>query len=268
MIATDGLSVAAIRARLNASLVGRHLYLLGEVDSTNSVACRLAREGAAEGTVVLADAQTAGRGRLGQPWFSPAGVNLHASTLFRPAFHPREAKRFSLITSLALSDAIKDLGLSAAIKWPNDVLADGKKVAGSSAECVTHGDEIAHLVLGIGVDVNVDTVALHAALGPAADQVTSLRAVLGREVGRSALAAAYLSRLDAWARRYGEEGPQPILATWRDRDILIGRRIEARGHRTAVEGRAVGLNSAGSLVLEMSSGRRQAIGGEEIRIIE
>jgi len=268
MIATDGLSVAAIRARLSAATVGRHLYLFGEVDATNQVACRMAREGAADGTVVLADVQTAGRGRLGQPWYSPAGVNLHISVLFRPAFHRRAAPVFSLIAPLALSDAIKDLGLSPAIKWPNDVLLAGKKVAGTRAECITRGEEMAHLVLGAGIDVNVEPAALRAALGASGDSATSLAAALGREVGRNALAAAYLSRLDAWARRYGEEGPGRILAVWCERDTLTGRRIEARGRRAVLEGRALGVNPSGCLVLETSGGRRHVISGEEIRIIE
>ena len=268
MIATDGLSVAEIRARLNATLVGRHLYLFGEVDSTNGVACRLAREGAAEGTVVLADVQTAGRGRLGQPWFSPAGVNLHASVLFRPAFHAREAGRFSLIASLALADAIEDLGVPVATRWPNDVLVGGDKVAGTRAECASRGEEIAHLVLGIGVNVNVEPAALRDALGPAVAGVTSLRAALGREIGRSVLAAAYLSRLDAWVRRYQADGARSVLAAWHARDVLTGRRIEAMGVRGSVEGRALGVNTAGLLELETPNGRRHVLGGEVIRILE
>jgi BirA family transcriptional regulator, biotin operon repressor / biotin---[acetyl-CoA-carboxylase] ligase len=264
----NGLSVADIRARLSAAVVGRHLYLFGEVDSTNSVACRLAREGSAEGTVVLADAQTAGRGRLGQPWFSPAGVNLHASVIFRPVFPAREVARFSLIAPLALSDAIEDLGLSPAIRWPNDVLVGGKKLAGTRVECATRGEEIAHMVLGVAVDVNVQPPALQAALGPAGGHATSLRVALGREVGRNALAAAYLSRLDAWARRYAEEGPGLILAAWRARDILTGRRIEARGPRKAVEGRVLGVDASGHLLIEASSGRRHVIPGGDVRIID
>jgi len=268
MIATDQLSVEAIRQRLSASVVARQLYVFGAVDSTNAVLRRLAREGAVEGTVVVADAQTAGRGRLGQPWFSPPEVNLYASVLFRPSFHPHEAARFSLITSLAAADAIHDLGLAPAIKWPNDVLVKGKKVAGALVECPTRGDRIDFLVLGMGVNVNVEESALQAALGPAAAAATSLSAVAGHTLDRNVVAAAYLSRLDAWARRYQAEGAEPILAAWRERDVLTGRRIEARSSRSAVEGRALGVDGHGQLVLEQTGGRRHAVLTEEIRIIE
>jgi BirA family biotin operon repressor/biotin-[acetyl-CoA-carboxylase] ligase len=268
MITADVLSVEAIRQRLSASVVARQLYVLGVVESTNAVLRRLAREGAVEGTVVVADAQTAGRGRLGQPWFSPAGVNLYASVLFRPHFHPREAARFSLITSLALADAIEELSLAPAIKWPNDVLVGGRKVAGALVECPTRGERIDFLVLGVGVNVNVEQSALQAALGPAAAAATSLREAAGHRLDRNVLAAAYLSRLDAWARRYQAEGAEPILTAWRERDVLTGRRIEIRSSRSTVQGRALGVDGHGQLVLENSGGRRHAVLTEEIRIIE
>ena len=268
MIAADVLSVPAVQTRLNTRTVGAQIHLFDAVDSTNDVACRLAREGAPEGTVVLADAQTSGRGRLGQPWFSPPGVNLHVSVILRPKLHTREAGLYGFISSLALTDALKDLGLSPAIKWPNDVLVDGKKVAGSRAECVTHGDEIAHVVLGVGVNVNVELPALREALGPAGGFATSLRAALGREVNRNELAAAYLSRLDTWARRYRDEGAAPILAAWRDRDVITGRRVEARGSAGAIEGRAVGMNALGHLVIDETGGHRHVVAGGEIRILE
>jgi len=268
LIATDDLSVAEVRARLSATVVGRHLYRLGEVDSTNSVACRLAREGALEGTVVLADAQTEGVGRLGQPWFSPPGLNLYISVLFRPACHVREAARFSLIAPLAACDAIEDLGLSPALNWPNDVLVGGHKVAGAHTEIAARGEEIAHLALGIAVNVNVERAALRDALGSAGANATSLRAALGRVVSRSALAAAYLSRLDVWARRYDEDGPGRILAAWCDGDVLIGRRIGARNDRTIFEGRARGRNPSGSVALEASGARRRALGADGTRSIE
>ncbi len=268
MIAAEQLSVEEIRRRLRAVTVGRQLYLFGEVGSTNSTLCGLAREGAIEGTVVIADGQTAGRGRLGQEWFSPRGVNLYASVLFRPHFRPREAARFSFIASLALADAIKDLGLKPAIKWPNDVLLGGKKVGGSLVECATRGEGIEFLILGVGVNVNVEPEALRAALGPAGAAATSLAAALGREVERNAFAASYLTHLDGWAQRYRTSGPEPVLAAWRERDILTGRRIEARGEGTSFDGRVLGVDAEGALVVEDGMGHRHCVLTEEIRILD
>jgi len=268
MIATDALSIEAIRRGLNSRTVGRHLYLFGDVESTNTVLRHLARSGAAEGTVVLAEAQSQGRGRLGQVWFSPAGVNLYVSVLFREDLNPREAPVFSFIVSLALADAVKELGLQPAIKWPNDVLVNRKKVAGSLMECATRGEAVDFLVLGAGVNLNVDAAALHAALGPAGTAATSLSAAAGREIDRNAFAADYLNHLDAWARRYRSEGPAPILDAWRERDILTGRRVEIRGERTTFDGRVLGVDDAGRLVVQDSHGDRHVILTEEIRVLD
>jgi BirA family biotin operon repressor/biotin-[acetyl-CoA-carboxylase] ligase len=142
VIETRALSIAGIRRRLRAPVVGRQIYLCGNVESTNATLSRLARSGAPEGTVVIAEAQTAGRGRLGQPWFSPPDVNLYASVLFRGPLALKEAPLFSLIGGLALAEAVRETGATPAIKWPNDVLVDGRKVGGVLIECGARGDEV------------------------------------------------------------------------------------------------------------------------------
>jgi BirA family biotin operon repressor/biotin-[acetyl-CoA-carboxylase] ligase len=268
MITIDTLSIEAIRSRLDATTVGRHLHVFDEVASTNRVLRQLARAGAGEGTVVLAERQTEGRGRLGQEWFSPPGVNLYASVLFRERIAPGGAQLFCFIASLAVADAIKALGLHPAIKWPNDVLVGRKKVAGALMECATRGTTVDFLVVGVGVNLNVDLASLHSALGPAGAGATSLAAVLGHEVDRNAFAASYLNHLDAWARRFRAEGPAPILAAWRQRDILTGRRVEARGERETFDGRVLGVNAAGQLVVQTPSGEPRAILNEELRLLD
>ncbi len=268
MIATEPLSIEGIRRGLRGATVGQHLYLFGTVDSTNKMLRSLARSGVAEGTVVLAEGQSQGRGRLGQPWFSPAGVNLYMSALFRISVKLREAPVFSFVASLALADAVKDLGLAPAIKWPNDVLVGGKKVAGSLMDCATHGEAVEFIVLGVGVNVNVDLATLHEALGPSGRAATSLAAVVGREVDRNALAADYLNHLDLWVLRYRAEGAAPILAAWRERDILTGRRVEIRGGGPAFDGRALGIEDDGHLVVQDSKGARHAILTEEVRVLD
>ena len=260
------LVVGDIRARLSATVVGRQLYLFGELASTGSLTCRLAREGAPEGTTVIADAQTAGQGRMGREWLSPRGANVHVSVLFRPSFHTREAGRFSLIAPLALVDTVEDLGLSAAVRWPNDVLIGGRKVAATRADTMARGEEVSALVLGAMVNVNVDPATLVAALGP--DQTaTSLSSALGRHLDRSAFVAAYLSRLDAWVRRFRDEGAGPVVAAWRERDALTGRRVHACGPRGNVDGRALGIDSFGHLVLQ-ASGQSRTLVGDEILVVE
>ena len=129
------LSIEDIRRRLIAPTMARQLYVFGQASSTNAALRQFALSGAPEGTVVLADAQAAGRGRMGQPWFSPAGVNLYASVLFRGPLSKAGASVSSLIAGLATADAVAEFGAQPAIKWPNDVLIDGRKIGGSLAEC-------------------------------------------------------------------------------------------------------------------------------------
>lgn len=262
------LSIAAIRKRLHAPVVGRQLYVCEQVESTNAMLSRLARSGAPEGTVVLAETQTAGRGRLGQPWFSPPGVNLYASVLFRGPLALKEAALFSFIGGLSLADAVRDAGACPAIKWPNDVLVDGKKVGGSLAECTDRAGEVDYLILGVGANLNVALDALGAALGPAAAGATSLRAAIGTEVDRDAFAASYLNALDGWATRYRAEGPRAVLEAWRDLDILTGRRVEIRRRSDRFVGRVGGVDEQGRLVVQDALGEHVTVSTEEIYLCD
>jgi BirA family biotin operon repressor/biotin-[acetyl-CoA-carboxylase] ligase len=267
-LASSPLSIREIRRRLETSVIGQHLYLFDQVESTNASLDAIARAGGRAGTVLVADSQTDGRGRRGQSWFSPAGVNLYVSALFRPRFAPREAGRFSFVASLAVSDAVRELGVHPAIKWPNDVLLGRKKIAGALVECATRAGEVDFLILGVGVNLNVQPAALRDALGGAAAGATSVAHVLGREIDRNAFAASYLNHLDRWAGRYHGEGPDAVVAAWRDRDILTGRRVEIHAPTGAVEGRALGVDPDGHLVVEDANGRRQIIVSADVRLLD
>jgi BirA family biotin operon repressor/biotin-[acetyl-CoA-carboxylase] ligase len=262
----EPLTIDGIRRHLTSDSSERHLYLFGEVSSTNDCLRELAARGARQGSVVIAEAQRKGRGRLGQHWFSPPGVNIYASALFRPDIEPGELLPFSFIASLALVDAIEALGVSAAIKWPNDVLVNGKKVAGTLVECGMCGDAVDYVILGVGVNINVSAGELRAALGDAAGFATSLSEVLKHEVDRNALLAAWLERLDAWRLRWQREGAAALQRAWADRDILTGRRVEVRGDGPAFEGRVLGLTPTGNLVVLDNLGRRHRITTEEVRL--
>jgi BirA family biotin operon repressor/biotin-[acetyl-CoA-carboxylase] ligase len=268
MLIRDTMSADAIRAALKTVTVGREIHLLGEVDSTNARMRALARAGAPDGTVVLAEGQTQGRGRRGQPWFSPTGMNLYASVLLRPALGAAEAGVFSFIASLAVTDAISGLGLRPAIKWPNDILVDGRKVGGALLECAAHGQAVEYVILGVGVNVNIDVAALRSALGAAGVHATSLSAVIGHEVDRNALAAAFLQALDAWYATWRVEGLAPIARAWSDRDILTGRRVEVREAATAFVGRVTGIDRSGRLLVQDGLGRTHALTGEDVRPVE
>jgi BirA family biotin operon repressor/biotin-[acetyl-CoA-carboxylase] ligase len=242
--------------------------LFEKVTSTNAALRELAKAAAPEGTVVIADEQTAGHGRLGKPWFSPPGVNLYASVLFRPAIPPREVPGFSFVASVALADAIKAEGLDATIKWPNDVLVGRKKVAGTLVEFATLGERVDYAILGVGVNVNMTHAALRAALGSSGHAAGSLHEAAGREIDRNAFAASVLNHLDAWMENYRARGPAPLLAAWLDRDILTGRRVEVRGEGATYEGRVLGVDREGYLLLRDPRGKRRRVLTGEVRLAD
>jgi BirA family biotin operon repressor/biotin-[acetyl-CoA-carboxylase] ligase len=249
-------------------VIGRHIYLFADVDSTNARLKALARAGARAGTVLIADGQTAGRGRHGQTWFSPSGVNLYASVLFRPDLHPRELGVFSLLAALALADAITEFGATATIKWPNDVLIDGRKVGASLLESGGRRDAVDYVILGVGVNLNIDRSALRSALGPSGAFATSLAETTGQDIDRNAFAAAYLNHLDRWASVGETQGAEGIITVWRRREILGGRRVEVRGEHATYTGRVLGIDDHGSLWIQDTLGRRHALTGEEVRILD
>jgi BirA family biotin operon repressor/biotin-[acetyl-CoA-carboxylase] ligase len=262
------LDVARIRRDLSARIVGRRIELVPEVGSTNAALRELAVAGAPEGTVFLADRQTAARGRGGKPWFSPPGVNLYASVLVRPDLHPAAVPTLAFATSLALVDAVRELGLPVAIKWPNDVLVRRRKVAGALAEAAIRDDRVEHAILGVGVNVNVTQAELRAALGESARAATSLAEALGQPVDRSALAAAYLGALDEWLLIQRAQGARPLLQAWRELDIVSGRRVEVRAPAGAIEGRALGVADDGHLRVATHDGRVHTVVTGEIRLLD
>jgi len=268
LLALDGLDVTAIRRGLVATAIGTHVYVFAEVTSTNAVLRDLAAAGAVEGTVVLAEAQREGRGRSDTVWFSPPGVNLHASVLLRPGIEPSAAPIFSFIASLALTDAVWALDIPAAVKWPNDVVIGGRKVAGARLDVGMAGDRVSYVVVGVGINVNIGHAELEAALGPAAADATSLREAHGRPIDRNALAAGFLNQLEKWAGLYATSGPEMILAAWRKRDVLTGRRVAVQEVEGRLVGRVAGVDARGFLVVDDDGGVRHTVVSAAVRVLE
>jgi BirA family biotin operon repressor/biotin-[acetyl-CoA-carboxylase] ligase len=267
-VTTHALDLDMIRQHLRTTVVGRHLYLHETVSSTNAVLRELAERGATEGTVVLAEHQTAGRGRAAKPWFSPSGLNLYASVLLRPAIPVGAAPVFAFVASLALADAIREAGVPAAIKWPNDVLVGGRKVAGVRAEMATAGERLEDVILGVGVNLNVTRAALLAALGTAGQAATSLSEHLGTGIDRNLFAARFLNALEEWTVTYRTQGARAVLRAWGELDITVGRRVEVREDSTRFDGRALGVDADGHLQVEDSSGHVHAVVSGEVRLLE
>ena len=265
---SDRLSLERLRRHLTTEVVGHHVYIFNSVDSTNRALARLADRGAIEGTVVLAEAQTAGRGRHGSQWFSPEGANLYASVLFHPRIAPRELPLFAPIASLALAEAVWLEGAPALIKWPNDVVVSGRKLGGVLVEAPVIGGRLAYVILGIGVNLNVQPAELAAGLGATAEGAVSLQEILGHEVERNAFAAALLNRLEKWHHTFLTRGPDAVRAAWQARDALRGHRLEARTEGAVCQGWCRGIDTDGSLILEDDDGQSRHIVAGAIRVLD
>ncbi|MGH7370813.1 MAG: biotin--[acetyl-CoA-carboxylase] ligase [Candidatus Methylomirabilales bacterium] len=256
---------AGITSLLQTDRFGRELHFYKEVGSTNLIAQELGRKGEGEGTVVVADAQTAGLGRAGKSWFSPPGVNLYLSVLLRPPVLAREATLLSLVGAVATTEAMRREGALAFIKWPNDVLIERRKVAGILAEADFRGEHIDFAVLGIGVNLNVSRAVLKKGLGKVAEGATSLKEAMGKELDRGRFAVALLSQLEAWYQRYLQGRREAILKAWLERSIMMGRRIQVKVNGRILTGIVWGLDEYGLLLLRTDKGRVETITTGEVR---
>jgi BirA family biotin operon repressor/biotin-[acetyl-CoA-carboxylase] ligase len=252
-----------VSAALSAGAFGRPLHFHSLVDSTNSRAVELARAGAPEGTVVLADAQSAGRGRSDRRWESPPGMGIYLSVVLRP---PLDAERATFLTSVAALSATAVAGetasVQAEIKWPNDVLAGGRKVAGILAERGGSG-ATTWVVAGFGVNLNHRRDDFPAAL---AAKATSLRAEGGAIYCRVRFVALLLERFESDYRAFLEVGPAALLERIRERSAVLGHRIEIHDGARRVQGIALGLDESGGLILGKGKGRETFHQGSIVRI--
>lgn len=271
------LSEAAIRARLETRRIGTKILVLDVTRSTNSDAMALGREGAADGTVVLAEQQTAGRGRLGRAWESSRGVNLYMSILLRPAIAPWKAPQLSLLAGLAAAEAVREEGVDARIKWPNDVVVvaprDGaghrgaaadssplRKLAGILTEIEAEADRVAFVVVGIGVNVNSEAAHFSSELH---GKATSVRMERGATVDRTALAARLLARFEDCYDAWSAGGLAALAPRWRELSVLDGRRVDVAAPGESFSGRCAGIDDDGALLLDAADGtRRRVLAGD------
>ena len=223
--------------------LGTELHELGEVDSTNDEAAARAAAGAPHGAVVVAAAQRRGRGRLGRAWFSPPGDNLYISCLLRPPLAPVAVPPVTLAAGVAVCEVVAGFGVHAAVKWPNDVVVAGRKLAGILTEMTTRGASLEFLVLGIGV--NLATRAFPPELAAIA---TSIAIESGRVVSPAEFRARLLPALEVWLDRFFAGGVPAVAPAWTQWSGMLGSRVRviAEGGRT-FEGIAQGLGEDGSL---------------------
>jgi BirA family biotin operon repressor/biotin-[acetyl-CoA-carboxylase] ligase len=266
----QGYVLAGVPDRLDAAELGprltgtwRRIVWYAETDSTQQRARELAREGAEEGTIVVAEAQTAGRGRLGRTWHSPPGANLYCSILLRPALPPASVPQLALVAGLAVARAIETLGLRPTLKWPNDVLLDGRKVTGVLTEMEAEVERVHVVVVGIGVNLNTTADQLPEYLR---DKATSLAVALGRPVDRGAFTASLLSALEDDYRTFLHAGFARLREPYERRAALTGRQVRIAGAGSDLAGRVAGIDDDGALRLVDANGETHHIVAGEVTI--
>jgi BirA family biotin operon repressor/biotin-[acetyl-CoA-carboxylase] ligase len=233
---------------------------LGVAASTNDELSLRARAGAVEWSVVLAERQTRGRGRQGRAWSSPAG-NVHLSLLLRPSLVPEAWGVLPLAAGVAVREAVASLGVAADLKWPNDVLARGRKLAGILVEATSGGDGLDSAVVGIGVNV----AAAPAELG---DEATALSAEGAAPCDVVETAAAVLARLSVCYHALARDGPPAILARWREGAARwLGSPVEVHGDGSRIRGVALDVDERGALLVAEASGRVLSILAGEVRSV-
>lgn len=251
----DLLDPGLIRRGLKAHAIGKNIHCHGSVDSTNAIAKELART-CEDGTVVLADMQRQGKGRIGRSWSSPVG-GVWMSVVLKPKIAPAHAGRINIIASLAVASAISKLyGLDAKIKWPNDITVEDRKLGGILTEIGAEMDQIEYAVVGMGINANLDVRQF-----PPEWNATSLQHMLGREVSRVELIQQLLFEIERYYKEI-HSSYQEIHSEWCNRSSTLGRFVRIKSHSEEFEGTAISLDQDGALILRLPEGeiRRVLVG--------
>jgi len=251
-----------LKENLNTKVVGSKFDIHREIESTNQYALEIASRGAEEGTVVLAEWQTRGRGRMSREWVSPPGVGIYMTVILRPGASVRELPKYTLLAGVAVAEAVRETAaLPATIKWPNDVLIDGKKFCGILEETFITGSKINYIVIGIGINVNTDPAELPATSRSAP---TSLKAEKGAPVDRRKLLQTVLRKLDSGYLDIKAGRGEDIVHKWRGLSTTLGRKVKVELPDGPLEGQAMDIDSDGGLLISADGELKKIMAGDII----
>lgn len=249
----ENVSADEIRLGLKTEFLGQNIHYEETVDSTQKIAHRLSLNNALEGTVVIADEQLGGKGRMGRIWISPKYTGVWMSIILRPQIPIPKAPQLTLLAAVAVVEAIRELtSLSPQIKWPNDILINGKKVTGILTELQAEADRIHSVIIGIGINVNQKEEDFPEELRAIA---TSLAIEEGTTIKRADLSRAVFSKLEVLYKQYLTEGFLPIKKLWEHYALSIGKDITARTLSGNIHGKALGITEDGVLKIEDHDGK-------------
>ncbi len=256
----DTIAEEEVASRLTTERMGRQIRYFSRIDSTNQYAKRIAEEGAADGTLVIADEQTAGKGRSGRTWVTPPGEAIAFTLLLRPKLSPGRISMVTLVMGLAVVNAVNKLyDLHAGIKWPNDVVINGRKLCGILTEMSAEVEHVHYIVIGVGINANLTSFPEELS-----QIATSLKLELGRDVSRAGLIAAVMEefeRLYAEFERQGDLGS--VMQEYNDLCLNAGNKVRVLDPNGEYTGVSHGINAMGELLVETEDGNiREVYAGE------
>ncbi len=257
----SSIMIRKINGFLKTENMCKVIHYYDDVKSTNDVLTNLANKGASEGTTVIAECQTKGKGRLDRTWISPGGANLYISVLLRPHIAPGTAPMLTLLTSVALKEAITKTGVeNSFIKWPNDIHINGKKVAGILTEMSADNEKVKFVIIGIGVNINMSRNNMNSEFGSVSRIATSIQESIGKEIDRAMFASDLLLELETRYGVFKKRGRKHIVSAW---ETMWGGKDKAVKvslvDGSSYEGIARGVNEAGHLLVEIPEGEIKSV---------
>ncbi|WEK55729.1 MAG: biotin--[acetyl-CoA-carboxylase] ligase [Candidatus Cohnella colombiensis] len=256
------LSLHELLPKLNTKKFGRNLRLIDVTPSTQDEVKKLAEQGSPEGTLVIAEQQTSGRGRMGRAWVSPAGKGIWMSLLLRPPVPVHQTPQLTLLAAVALSRAISKLtSLDIGIKWPNDLLVDGRKISGILLETAAEDERLKYIVVGMGISVNLDKADFKEELH---SKAISLKMLTGQTISRTELIVSIMENFEQLYELYLEQGFAPIRALWEAHSITLNQHTTLYTPQGLISGIPRSLDNLGGLSIELEDGSFRTIYSGEI----
>lgn len=257
----DSVQPAAIKKHLRTRWAGRRIEYFSSTDSTNRRARIMGMDGAAHGTMFIADEQTAGRGRMQRTWQSQRGDSILMSLLIRPEnLRPQDATAIVLIAAVAAAAACRKEGADVSIKWPNDLICDGKKLCGMLLEMNADMQKVNFAVIGIGLNVNSFPYAEDL------KHATCLRDACGHGINRAQVVAAFLEEFEALYEKWISKGIDAVLSVYREHSITLGRRVRVIGLTETFEAQAVDVLDDGSLLVMTDEGKGRIVHAGDVSV--
>ena len=260
-VAPDLLLPSEIQSGLETKIIGKNISYHIKADSTNRIAKELANKGAVDGTVVIAEEQIGGKGRLGRSFFSPKSKGIWCSIILRPKFLPHEAPKCTLMAAVAVARAMIRFDLKPAIKWPNDLLYDGRKIVGILTEISAEMSRINYIVVGIGINVNINREEFPNDLQSIAASLSEMK---GEEISRTDFFRALLEEFDKLYLEVNSGQFENILDDWRRYNITLGKKIRVlpAGSSDEFSAEALDIDADGTLIIKTDNGTEKVYAGD------